>query len=938
MLVFQKRLPFIFSILGIAALCAAAPFTKTFPFVQPDGTRVELWGTGDEFRAVFETLDGYTVLFVPAAKAYFYAGLSADGTDLIPTALQVGQGDPSALGLAKHLRMSPEVARAKARARFARWDAATKNSERWLARKAAARAAESAAAGGRTTLSPPAYTTTGTRAGLCLLIDFSDATNTISRAEIVNFCNGDAYTGFGNNGSVKKYFQDNSGGLLTYTNIVTVYIRMARPKTYYNDTSADCGDQANLLIKDAVAIMKALPNYASEIAPAFANLTVDGNGYVQACNVFYAGDDSGVWSYGLWPHSWALYNVGAQTLTAGIAIHPYQITNIGSSLELGTFCHENGHMLCDYPDLYDYDIDPETDYYDSVGGAGAFCLMNSGGYGANPVQVCAYLKRASGWATTIDLTSASSLTASLSSSGPGFNTFYRFVKPGVPTEYYLVENRQQSGHDAEIPASGIAVWHIDELGDRDNQSLAYNTSHANYEVTLVQADNQWHFQNNSNSGDPEDLYYSGNTADGYGNAFNDATAPCSRWWDGSASGINFSGFSASAATMTFTVQPPLLSVGTTSPLAAGTLGLPYRQTLLAYGGREPYTWTLVSNALPAGLSLSSAGVIDGTPSAAGTFVFGVRVRDATNGTATASLNLTVNQPRGIPFTETFENGGNAPDGWTQEHVSGTTAWGFLSGSSFGSPESAHGGSYNACFAIDDYSAPVARLVSPMISFGKATHNAQLSFWHCMKAWSGDQDELRVYYKTAPTNSWIPLASYTGNVPAWTQRTLSLPAPSDTYLIAFEGTANYGYGVCVDDVAVTASLSPYGTWQTNWFTSAEIAAGLITGDSGDPDGDGIPNLLEYAMALNPRLIDTAGLPIGGVWSQYLSLSYRQNKQATDLVYEVEACTNLLDGLWSTNNVSETLRSDSNQWWQVTTRHSVPVTNAPARFMRLNVTLP
>ena len=96
--------------------------------------------------------------------------------------------------------------------------------------------------------------------------------------------------------------------------------------------------------------------------------------------------------------------------------------------------------------------------------------------------------------------------------------------------------------------------------------------------------------------------------------------------------------------------------------------------------------------------------------------------------------------------------------------------------------------------------------------------------------------------------------------------------------------------------------------------------------------------EYAMALNPRLSDTAGLPIGGVWSQYLSLSYRQDKQATDLVYAVEACTNLLDGLWSTNNVSETGRADSNQWWQVTTRHSVPVTNAPARFMRLNITLP
>ena len=49
---------------------------------------------------------------------------------------------------------------------------------------------------------------------------------TIPQAEIVNFCNGDNYTGYGNNGSVKKYFYDNSNGLLTYSNVVTIYIRV----------------------------------------------------------------------------------------------------------------------------------------------------------------------------------------------------------------------------------------------------------------------------------------------------------------------------------------------------------------------------------------------------------------------------------------------------------------------------------------------------------------------------------------------------------------------------------------------------------------------------------------------------------------------------------------------------------------------------------------
>ena len=1177
----RERLVCSFVTLCLATLSSAAPFAKNIQFNQPDGTAIEFWGEGDEFYAVFETLDGYTIVFDHASGTYVYAALSADGTTLNPTGLQVGNSDPRALGLAKHLRASPESVKAQAQTRFQLWNEGTRNSQRWREKKAALHSADLAAAGGTIALSPPAFTTTGTKVGLCLLIDFSDATNTVPQANIINFCNADAYTGYGNNGSVKKYFQDNSNNLLTYTNIVTAYIRMAQPKSYYNDTSKGCGAQGNLLIQDAVAILKALPNYTAQIAPAMANLTVDGSGQAVACNVFFAGGDSGLWNFGLWPHSWSLYNVGAKTLTAGVSIFNYQITNIGTSLELGTFCHENGHMLCDYPDIYDYD-------YDSTGGAGMFCLMNSGGHGANPVQICAYLKRASGWATTVDLTSSSSLTASLTSSaGANFNRFYRYVNPGVPTEYYLVENRQKSGRDANIPASGIAVWHIDELGDKDNQSMAYNTFHQNYEVTLVQADNLWHFQSYANSGDTKDLYYSGNTAAAYSNMLSDATAPPARWWSGAVSGINFGPFSTSGTTMTFNVQPAGLTILTASPLPAGSVGVPYSQALAAIGGTAPYTWAVVSNALPAPLTLSG-GVISGTPNTAGTTVFRLRVTDSASASFTATMSLTINPPRAVPFTETFENGGTIPSGWAQENVTLATSWSFQTGGYNSYPSTAHGGSYNAFLYIGDRTGPKTKLISPMLDFGAAPQNPQLTFWHCMQNWSGDQDELRVFYKTAATNTWtllatyttdvaawtlrtiviptpsrttfiafegcakfgygvciddvrvsaelpaptittatplgagivgvpysltlaasngvtpytwsmvsntlpagltlgstgvisgtpsvatnatfrlrvagsnglastnlmslaivarravpftetfensvnmpsgwsqefvtnatswtyqsgghsgnpagahggsnnaclyaanytgpktklvsppvdfgvstknpkltfwhamllynsdqdqlrvyyktsssgtwIPLAEYTNDVSAWTQRTLSLPNPSRTTYIAFEGYAKYGHGVCVDDVTVSGETSPYAIWQTNRFTEAELSAGLICRSSDDPDGDGIANLLEYAMGLNPRLYDTAGVPAGGVWNQFLALNYRQNKQATDLVYAVESCTNLISGGWTNNNLTEISRADSNLWWLVNTRHNVPVTNAPSRFMRLKVTLP
>ena len=90
--------------------------------------------------------------------------------------------------------------------------------------------------------SPPSSTTTGQKLGLTLLIDFSDAVGTIAQAEIINFCNGDSYTGYGNNGSVKKYYLDNSNNQLTYSNVVTIYIRVPQPKTYYNNTTNDLRD------------------------------------------------------------------------------------------------------------------------------------------------------------------------------------------------------------------------------------------------------------------------------------------------------------------------------------------------------------------------------------------------------------------------------------------------------------------------------------------------------------------------------------------------------------------------------------------------------------------------------------------------------------------------------------------------------------------------
>lgn len=90
-----------------------------------------------------------------------------------------------------------------------------------------------------------------------------------------------------------------------------------------------------------------------------------------------------------------------------------------------------------------------------------------------------------------------------------------------------------------------------------------------------------------------------------------------------------------------TFQAPL-AISTTT-LVNGSVGVAYNQSLTATGGIAPYTWTIASGALPAGLNLSAGGTISGTPTTAGTSSFTVRVADSATpaATATQALSLTI---------------------------------------------------------------------------------------------------------------------------------------------------------------------------------------------------------------------------------------------------------------------------------------------------------
>jgi large repetitive protein len=126
---------------------------------------------------------------------------------------------------------------------------------------------------------------------------------------------------------------------------------------------------------------------------------------------------------------------------------------------------------------------------------------------------------------------------------------------------------------------------------------------------------------------------------------------------------------------TLTVSTAVISLTPTS-LLNGTVGSAYTSTTItATGGISPYTYSLASGSLPAGMSLSSSGTLSGTPTAGGAFTIDVVATDQNGATGNRSYNVTINPPTfvitpagpalsatyGQAYTQTFTaTGGTAP--------------------------------------------------------------------------------------------------------------------------------------------------------------------------------------------------------------------------------------------------------------------------------------
>jgi hypothetical protein len=122
--------------------------------------------------------------------------------------------------------------------------------------------------------------------------------------------------------------------------------------------------------------------------------------------------------------------------------------------------------------------------------------------------------------------------------------------------------------------------------------------------------------------------------------------------------------------------------------------------------------------------------------------------------------------------------------------------------------------------------------------------------------------------------------------------------------------------------------------SEWIASYGYT-GANASPTADPDGDGIPNLLEYALGADPSTSSSTALPAVSLDSNSLSLTYTKYVGATGVVYTVEESTDLVN--WITGSPTNTIVFDNGVTQSI--KAQVPRTDAGLAgklFLRLRVT--
>lgn len=302
----------------------------------------------------------------------------------------------------------------------------------------------------------------GTKKGLIILAQFTDSKfqSGHDRALYNKIANAENYTDNGFKGSVKDYFKAQSAGQFELDFDVVGICPLKNPCSYYGGNDAYTGDdlRAGEMVAEAC-------QWAATQGVDFSKYDWDGDGEVDQVFVLYAGkgEANGGAVSTVWPHEYALsYSDYGKSLSFnGVIVDTYACSaelNDRDQLDgIGTFCHEFSHCM-GFPDLYDTG-------YSGWFGMGYYDLMSAGNYngdGKCPAGYSAYEKHKCGWLTYQDVThidEALNVTGLKAISEGG--GAYVLKNKAHEDEYYIIENRQNTGWDAYLPSEGVMITHVD---------------------------------------------------------------------------------------------------------------------------------------------------------------------------------------------------------------------------------------------------------------------------------------------------------------------------------------------------------------------------------------------------------------------------------------------------------------------------------------------
>ncbi len=543
-------------------LSASAVPAKRVPYkaTQPDGSTVMLVKSGDERSHMVQTLDNYPVV------------RNADGYYCFATINASGQITPSDIHAAPLERLDgASLAAVRALDADAIRSAFTQRQVTPMSRPksaAGARLPEQSGVG----LSDDSFLGRTELTGLVILAQYTDVKYSVPDPlnHYKEMLNREGYSEYGGTGSARDFFLKASSGKFNPTFDVYGPVTLPNTMKYYGGNN---DAKASQMIVDAC---KGLDNEID-----FSKYDLNGDGEVDNVFVFYAGygeassdvDDS------VWPHQWELNSAGLSCTLDGVKINKYACSNeleVSDNNEIspdgvGTFIHEFSHVL-GLPDLYDTSNNGEWT-------PGAWDVMDQGPYnnnGRTPPTYSAYERNALGWIDPIVVTASESVTLNSI-----LDNNEACLIPVSKNEFFLLENRQQTGWDKYLPGSGMLIWHIDyNYSAWRTNSVNNNIAHQYVELEKACKDfvSVYDFIVNNSYIDYDAYYraladyaYPGN--DGNYTSFTDTTRPSMLTWAGKSLGLPVTDITADNGVVTFNVAGGRCDVATPEVLKPSEISL-----------------------------------------------------------------------------------------------------------------------------------------------------------------------------------------------------------------------------------------------------------------------------------------------------------------------------------------------------------------------------